>query len=117
MYLGRVIEIAESRQLYDDPRHPYTRALLSAVPIPDPQVEQHRRRIILEGDVPSPINPPSGCTFHPRCPIVAERCRSDVPPLRARSDLHEVACWRSDESPALMPMTAQEAAQSERPRF
>ena len=112
MYLGRVIEIAESRQLYDDPRHPYTRALLSAVPIPDPQVEQHRRRIILEGDVPSPINPPSGCTFHPRCPIVSERCRSDVPPLRARSDLHEIACWRSDESPVLMPMTAQEAARS-----
>ncbi len=106
MYLGRVIEVADGRRLYEEPRHPYTRALLSAVPIPDPQVERRRRRIILEGDVPSPINPPAGCTFHPRCPLAAAQCQQEVPRLTQIAPQHEVACWRSDESVTLMPMFA-----------
>ena len=89
MYLGRVVEVAERDALFGDPRHPYTRALLSAVPHPDPTVERRRERIVLEGDVPSPLAPPSGCAFHPRCverPRVAgDRCAQEVPKLVARS--------------------------------
>ena len=90
MYLGRVVEIADARALYDNPRHPYTEALLSAVPIPDPKLR--RKRIILKGDVPNPVNPPPGCHFHTRCPIAVARCAVDVPGLEQKRDGHWAAC-------------------------
>ncbi len=90
MYLGRIVEIAPSRDLYTTPRHPYTEALLSAVPIPDPTVK--RKRVVLEGDVPNPINPPAGCHFHPRCPRAQERCRVEAPLLREMAPGCQAAC-------------------------
>jgi oligopeptide transport system ATP-binding protein len=96
MYLGRMAELAEADALYNDPRHPYTRALISAVPIPDPEIEQTRERIVLQGDVPSPLNPPSGCTFHTRCPFVMERCKREVPQLVEVAPNHQVACFLVD---------------------
>jgi oligopeptide transport system ATP-binding protein len=92
MYLGKVVEIADRKSLYDDPLHPYTKALLSAVPIPDPDVEARRERIVLGGEVPSPLNPPPGCVFHPRCPIAIDRCRGEVPALREVRAAHQAAC-------------------------
>jgi oligopeptide transport system ATP-binding protein len=103
MYLGKIVELAESSKLYSVPMHPYTQALLSAAPIPDPSVEKRRKRIILEGDVPSPLNPPSGCRFHTRCPIVIERCKTEEPPFIDYGGGHFAACWRARESIDLLP--------------
>ncbi len=92
MYLGRVAELADSEELYKMPLHPYTQALLSAIPVPDPEIESRRKRIILEGDVPSPVNPPSGCNFHPRCWKAQQICREVIPPLEAKQPNHYAAC-------------------------
>ncbi|MBX5456261.1 MAG: dipeptide ABC transporter ATP-binding protein [Thermogemmatispora sp.] len=92
MYLGRIVELAESEKLYELPLHPYTQALLSAIPVPDPEVEARRKRIILEGDVPSPVNPPSGCYFHPRCWKAQQICREVTPPLEEKERNHYAAC-------------------------
>lgn len=94
MYLGRIVEITRPRELYENPLHPYTKALLSAVPVPDPYLEETRERIILKGEVPSPINPPSGCSFHVRCFMATPECSKAVPPLRDVGGGHEVACIR-----------------------
>ena len=95
MYLGKVVELATRDELYFKPMHPYTKALLSAVPIPDPFVEGKRERIILTGDVPSPVNPPSGCHFHTRCPIAIDICKQVDPEFKDHGDLHWVACHRA----------------------
>ena len=95
MYLGKVVEIAERRPLYDQPLHPYTRALLSAIPVPVPG--RRRQRTILEGDVPSPLRPPSGCRFHPRCPVAKEHCSVEEPPLRDLDVDHSVACHYAEQ--------------------
>ena len=94
MYLGRIVELASARELYTSPRHPYTEALLSAVPIPEPGLK--RTRIRLTGDVPNPIRPPSGCHFHPRCPKAMERCRSEVPKFKPVANGHWAACHLND---------------------
>jgi len=93
MYLGSIVEITDRNTLYAAPLHPYTHALMSAVPVPDPQVEATRERIVLQGDLPSPINLPSGCVFHTRCFRAQDRCRSEVPPLEEYAPGHQVACF------------------------
>ncbi len=92
MYLGNLVELAESYELYRNPIHPYTKTLMSAVPIPDPVVTRARERVILEGDIPSPINPPSGCKFHTRCPYATERCSQEVPVFKDHGGGHYAAC-------------------------
>ncbi len=94
MYLGKIVELTGRTELYDDPRHPYTQALLSAVPIPDPVVEEQRKRVILEGDVPSPANPPVGCNFSTRCPVVMDICKEQEPEFKETTSGHWSACFR-----------------------
>jgi len=93
MYLGRVVETADADELSDSPIHPYTQSLLSAVPIPDPKIAKSSKRIILEGDVPSPLKMPSGCAFRTRCRFATEKCAQECPPLTDRGNGHMVACW------------------------
>jgi oligopeptide transport system ATP-binding protein len=93
MYLGKIVELADRDELYENPMHPYTQALLSAVPIPDPKIETQRKRIILEGDVPSPANPPKGCNFSTRCPRVMDICRTEDPPFKEYKPAHYAACY------------------------
>ena len=97
MYLGRIVELAEANELFENPKHPYTQALLSAVPIPDPAVERTRRLEIIEGEIPSPVNPPSGCVFHPRCPLADDTCRVGVPDTIDLGTGHLVACKKVDQ--------------------
>jgi oligopeptide/dipeptide ABC transporter ATP-binding protein len=94
MYLGRLVEVAESDELFSNPQHPYTKALLSAIPLPDPIEEINRERIVLQGEPPSPAKPPPGCVFNPRCPIAIEDCTAAIPELREISTGHFAACIR-----------------------
>lgn len=93
LYSGRMVELADAADVYDRPRHPYTEALLSAVPIPDPPVQRERRRIVLSGEIPNPIDPPPGCRFQTRCPLVQERCRHEQPPFEEKAPGHFAACF------------------------
>jgi oligopeptide/dipeptide ABC transporter ATP-binding protein len=92
MYLGKMVELTTREELFRNPLHPYTQALMSAIPVPNPDLQ--RKRILLPGDVPSPLNPPSGCRFHPRCPVAMDHCAVEEPPFLEVSDDHFVACWR-----------------------
>ena len=97
MYLGRVAELADGEDLFDEPLHPYTRALLSAIPVPDPVIEATRDHVVLGGEIPSPLDPPAGCVFHPRCPRARSRCAEEIPLLREERPAHLAACLRVDE--------------------
>jgi oligopeptide/dipeptide ABC transporter ATP-binding protein len=96
MYLGKLVELADQETLFDEPLHPYTQALMSAIPVPDPKLK--RQRIILPGDVPSPLDPPGGCRFHPRCPVAIARCSNEEPPLEELKPGHWAACWVAREA-------------------
>ena len=104
MYLGRIVELADKRSLFTRPLHPYTEALLSAAPIPDPT--RQRKKLVLQGDVPSPANPPTGCHFHTRCPYAIARCKVDDPVLREAEPGHHVACLRREAGPDALPLPA-----------
>ncbi len=93
MYLGKLVELAPAKELFENPMHPYTKALLSSIPVPDPELARAKERIKVTGEPPSPINPPSGCRFHPRCPHATEKCRHDEPALKEVGKDHFVACW------------------------
>lgn len=97
MYLGRIVEVGTREQIFTNPRHPYTKALMSAVPVPNPEVERSRKRILLEGEFPTPLNPPSGCNFHTRCPIATDRCKQQTPPDTVIAEGHRTACYRAEE--------------------
>ncbi|MFY9631121.1 MAG: dipeptide ABC transporter ATP-binding protein [Candidatus Cybelea sp.] len=97
MYVGKIVELADRDALYERPMHPYTQALLSAIPIPDPVLEKRRKRIVLTGDIPSPVSPPPGCRFHTRCPVAFERCKIEEPPLREYAPGHFAACHWVEE--------------------
>lgn len=97
MYLGKLVELTDSASLYKDPKHPYTRSLLSAIPIADPIINRSSKRILLEGDVPSPLNPPSGCSFRTRCPYAKEICAKEVPEFKDYGEKHYAACHRIGE--------------------
>jgi oligopeptide transport system ATP-binding protein len=103
MYVGKIVELAYRDDLYENPLHPYTQALLSAIPIPDPVVEKRRKRIVLTGDIPSPVNPPPGCRFHTRCPLAFDRCKTEVPPLREYAPGHFAACHWVEEHDGKAP--------------
>lgn len=110
MYLGKIVEVADAKAIYDEPLMPYTKALISAVPVPDPAVEATRKRVVLEGDVPSPINPPKGCRFHTRCPYAIEACKEVVPALVEIKPNHYAACIRiSPERPQIESIAPGEA--------
>jgi oligopeptide transport system ATP-binding protein len=103
MYVGKIVELASRDDLYENPLHPYTQALLSAIPIPDPVVEKRRKRIVLTGDIPSPVNPPPGCRFHTRCPLAFDRCKTEVPPLHEYAPGHFAACHWVEEHDGKAP--------------
>jgi peptide/nickel transport system ATP-binding protein len=97
MYLGRIMELADRDELYANPAHPYTRALLDAAPVPDPVIERARAPRTLTGEIPSPLTPPAGCVFHTRCPFAIDICRQQIPPVRELLPRHFVACHRAEE--------------------
>ncbi len=103
MYVGKLVELADRNSLYENPLHPYTQALLSAIPIPDPDTETRRKRIVLTGDIPSPVNPPSGCRFHTRCPVAFDRCKTEVPAFNEYGSGHFAACHWVEEHDGKAP--------------
>jgi oligopeptide transport system ATP-binding protein len=106
MYVGKIVELADRDALYENPLHPYTQALLSAIPIPDPVLEKRRKRVVLTGDIPSPVNPPPGCRFHTRCPVAFDRCSVEEPPLREYEPGHFAACHWVEEHGGKRPELA-----------
>jgi len=97
MYLGKMVELADAKEIYDRPLHPYSKSLMSAVPVPDPVVARANQRVVLSGDIPSPLNAPSGCPFRTRCPHACEACAQSMPELKELSNGHFVACHRAEE--------------------